>query len=761
MTGVSILSNVTTGVRLALEIAWGADLTDLTAASWTWTDVTGDVQLKSGVGVDIQMGRPDESSQTQTAVLTALLDNTAGAYSLGPQSSNYPHVTRNVPVRVRISTDSGSTWKVHWQGNAVGFTPNWDSTGRWATVTLTASGPLRQLNQGIPRPISAMYQGTIADSTVKAYWPCEDGQGTTTVAAAIGGVDGVYDTYDYSSGGLKPGTVGQAAAYDNIPASNPIVTLSDGGLIDLVATTAIGTSASSVTALFGNLNSVGVYDGTTLNKTTQKLQVGALMTVYTPNGGSLKAWDVSVLTGGALQVAGYASNVHSFGTNVFSQNISYNWTPNTDYEIGLSFSQSGSTTTWQLWITNLATGVNNFFSTTHANSGSSACAVKEVEIGSYSDCGGLSVGHVAIRNTVLTPGADWLWAGGYVGDSPITRLGRIASVVGLPFSSYTSTATETSTNSADSMGPQYSDTATNLLREAEATGFGVLCDGFNNGLSYFDRLLRHSQQPKMTLDASTGVIVMPFAPVDDDQSTINDVQVSQRGGSNVTYVNAASIDAIGDYQSSVTVNQDSPTTTQLGYSAQKLVAIGIASTGVYRYPTWSFELEKQTARIADWLTCFPACRFDVTNISSVRSQHPTGTIRNVLEGWHETISQFQWRVDANATTYEPWKVITLAAATGSTLDTNGRYESDGSTVTTSVSAGATSLSVTTASGPKWTTSSVTADDFPLTVAINGRPITVTAISSTTSPQTFTVAAVPVAIASGSAVTVYQNAVLGM
>ena len=56
MTGVAILQNVTSGVRVALEVAWGADLTDLTGASWTWTDITTDIDVSQN-GITIA---PDE-----------------------------------------------------------------------------------------------------------------------------------------------------------------------------------------------------------------------------------------------------------------------------------------------------------------------------------------------------------------------------------------------------------------------------------------------------------------------------------------------------------------------------------------------------------------------------------------------------------------------------------------------------------------------------------------------------------------------------
>ena len=73
---------------------------------------------------------------------------------------------------------------------------------------------------------------------------------------------------------------------------------------------------------------------------------------------------------------------------------------------------------------------------------------------------------------------------------------------------------------------------------------------------------------------------------------------------------------------------------------------------------------------------------------------------------------------------------------------------------TSASAGATSLSVATASGPLWTT---TADDCPLYIEVGGIRVTVTAISGASSPQTFTVtgSTVTKALASGLEVALWR------
>ena len=65
----------------------------------------------------------------------------------------------------------------------------------------------------------------------------------------------------------------------------------------------------------------------------------------------------------------------------------------------------------------------------------------------------------------------------------------------------------------------------------------------------------------------------------------------------------------------------------------------------------------------------------------------------------------------------------------------GRYSSDGSTLHTGISSGATSMVVDIPSGPLWTTNGA---HFPFDLSMGGERITVTAISGASTPQTFTI-----------------------
>jgi hypothetical protein len=788
--GTSILRNVTSGVRLALEVAWGADLTDLDGSGWTWTDITADVQLSQGYGIDLQVGAQDEASQTQPSQLTAVLDNSEGSYSLGPQSPNYPNVVRNVPVRLRISTDSGATWTVQYQGNAVGFTPNWDTSGQWATVTLTASGWLRQLNQGTLPVTSCMrrYMTSGADTTLSSYWPFEEPETSTVNLAEFSDMADptwiwrwcLNNSVVYTGNSSKTvfnaqdSSFASSAANPRIPAQensgtnnanfswveigqDPATKVAAPSTIRQVSGSYVGgISAGAGDVLFAfeqnfYLDLIGTGGANTVMVVYQMDASGTA----SPNNGALtfQVWE-------DVRSAVYIMPPTTSGFKNLA-GIPFRWR--------LTWSVSGGNTAWTIGILKLGDTTETTF--THTTTGF-AFAPEDYgwqQVGAYIDVvnngytGGGGFGHIAYHDasSSLTAYADSFNA--FTGESVTDRMTRLANDETIPLTVLTDSATETSTNTADTLGPQYVDSLSNLLRECETTGIGRLYDGLNIGLTYVTRLLRESQQPLLTLDVSSGVVVMPFAPVHDDQNIVNQMTVTRRNGSSVTATDDTSVAAIGIHANSATVNPE--TDTGLDAAAEWFVHVGTPPTGVYRYPSWAFALEKDPSLIADWLACFPSCRVDVTNIDAARSQHPSGTIRNVLEGWHERISQHRWVVEANTSSYEPWRVITLAAATGSTSDTVGRYEPDSdtaSTVATSASAGATSLSVAF-TGTRWVTTADTggSDNFPLTVEINGWPVTVSNITGTTSPQTFTVSALTHPVNAGDAITIYQNAVLGM
>ena len=766
----TFLSTTVANMLVAVEVAWGADLTDLTGAGWTWTDITAEVLLEGEEKISITLGRPDFSSETQTAEMTCRLDNRASKYSAGGLSPHWPYVRRGTPVRVRVSNNGGSNWYTRFQGSANGFTPEWDAlTGRWATVVLSASGPLRRLNQGT-LPAKSVYTTEIPRSTGWAgmfmYWPSEGGDGRRNMPSAVpaSGYPAMqlFDLYPPKTANNPSNTAFPLSG----PMQSSFVMFTGQGFSDIDLVTigdTIPTYTDTGILQFRFMLAVpGAYPVP---------QDQGLLNIRTSNT-TVRRWTLQINETGALRVNGENDSgtilregaYSSFAMNGEARLISLTLDNNgssLDATIR-TLDQEGNGLVWSQTFSSSNIGVLNGV---HLNGTD------------FSDDGtGTSNGlisHISVHNSaqaITTTAATEDVFRGLPGETPHSRLTRLCTNHGIALEVLSATDVPI-TSIIDSMGPQYYDTLTTLMRECETTGQGVLYDGLGPGLTYVTKRRREtnaSSAASLVLDASAGRLTAPFTPVDDDQLTINHCDVSVRNGTTVSYIDETGplgAEAIGDYATSISVNPE--VDTGVIHYAEWIVGLGRQEG--YRYPTVSFALETNPSLIAGWLACLPQARIDVTNVVAIRRQHPSETIKMLLEGWHEEIGAFTWRVTANTSPAAPWNVTVLAAATGSTGDGICHMDTDGSQLNASAILGATSISVKTNTGPLWVQSSADADSFPFDLNVGGCRVTVTAISGASSPQTFTLASpgLPRAmtgsttVGAGTPVRVWQPPVYGL
>lgn len=800
-SGVPILTNLISNLIVYVEIAWGANL-QASSSTWTWTDVSHDVLFNDENAIQIHIGRPDESEQTQASECTIMLDNTLAKYSLGGQSPNWPNVVRNTPVRVRLSTDGGATKTVKYQGGAVSFAPGWDSTGTFAYSTLTASGPLRQLNQGT-LPVKSVMRNYImsgTDTTVTNYWPFEEpdtafidsplitnmgipnqwyweyGQvtvtGSTTLVTFYPATNSSVSKNAQSNAFVCASTAPNMPSQSNTnPATNPI----DAGGLALV-NPATGNSqqlpTGTVQAAANYVGTTGAGDGSILWCICSHININT--SGWTPATSQIYVQYQMDASGATNPLYGQLSLiVDSTTTNLlyFAPGGNFAGLANVPFRWRLFWTVSGGNTTFTLGIIRQGDTTETTSTTVLTGFSLSLPTYTNQLIGpsfldnsaaGYNGTG--SFGHLTYHNASSSLTAYAPYFNAKTGESVTTRITRLSSENSLQAPNIrTSTTPETSTNPADTMGYEFVDTLSNLLRECESTGLGVLYDGDGPGLSYVTRLLRESPQPFMTIDALGGALMPDVRPINDDQVAQNDVQISQHGGSTVQYVQTdgtLGTDAVGDYSTSITVNQDTPTSTELLYTAQFLVGVG--TTDGYRHPQVNLELEKVPSLIPLWINgSYPSARFDIVNISEIYPQYINDDARCTLEGWSETINQFRWTVQANTTNADAWKVVTLAADAGSTVDTVAHLDTDGSLLASAAAAGATSISVTTTgypSLPNWIQGG--GDDFPFYISVGGVKAKVNSISGGSGTQTFNIDPLFCRVAAGVPVSVWAPPILG-
>lgn len=723
-TGVPFMrDSLGSSARLSIELAWGADLA-ADPATWTWTEITGDVRGKAKV--KIKRGRADESSKTQPATCSLVLDNTAGAYSLGPQSSNYPNVRRNVPIRVRVDPGDGLGFRDRFVGSVTGWPPVFDETGRDATVKLSAAGTLRRLGQGKSPVVSALRRTLSSSSDVVAYWPCEDPKGSQSIASGLQGGPPM------SIGGTGEEPYPDFASNDSFVCSAdlPVCKLTrwSGPIPAYTGTGVI------------NLTFLGAMPEDPLTGTT-----AVLATLYTT--GTITRWTLTYgfLVGytGLLSLQGY----DAAGAAVVSTgNVSFN-VDNTTRRYQVLLQQVGADITWQM--ATIGVGYNSRGQYSGTATGQTLGIANGVTIGQDRTVDDAAIGHIAVQTTSQTLDSNVLPLRAYSGETVTARITRLCTENAVPLT--------ITGSSSITMGPQPVSPLLDLLRECETADQGLLVDGRTAGLEYVTRAQRESVAPALTLDAATGEPARELSPADDDQRSVNKATASRTAGASATYEDASGplgTDAIGVYDDSIKVNTNQDLDV-IDY-ASWLVALGTVPG--YRWPDLALDLAHKPHLTPGWLTAGLSARIDVTNISTVRPQLPTGTTSLLVEGYTETIDQFTWDVALNTSPYDPWRIGVLASTTGDTGEYVLRADSDGSSLSTGALAAATTLSVATPSGPLWTTA---ADDFPLDVEVAGQQVTVTAISGGSSPQTFTVAPLARAISSGAAVALWRPAVPGI
>lgn len=733
MAGVPLLPDkLGPNARLLVEVAWGADLT-ADSAGWTWSDITTDVRMDPGVSTSL--GRGDEASASQPASCTFTLDNSSGDYSLGGRSTHWPHVRQGTPVRVSVDLGDGFGARVLFQGYADGWSPGWETTGGAATVEVQASGVLRRLAQGDSPVQSTMRRVLSTADHVLAYWPCEDGKAATQIASGVGGEPMTFNERLHPGGSVGvPVVFPDFAASDVFNCSLPLPTLKGAELYGPVR---------SYTDT-GELYAQCLVDFPADGSTDQTVLLGLVTT------GTASLWEVRYSTPGNLNFRAWGS-----AGLLLDQTVGFGIDGQRG-QLGLSLVQTDADTVhWEgSWLQEGSAFSSGF------GADLNGCTMgKAVRVQINTDGGNdeVTVGHVALFDT--GPGAfafsDQLVA--YTGEqvTGTGRLARLCSENGLDLTIFG--AIETVTGVTDQMGPQLPGGLLALLRDTEAVDRGILFDGAGPGIAYVTKRRRESRAADLVLDAAAGEVGVPFVPVHDDQSRRNKVTVSRPDGSSATYEDTdgeLGTRVVGVYDDSLDVPTD--VDEVLPYYAGWFVHQGTVEG--YRWPSLALDLVATPQHAAAWTDLVLGDRIDVLNVRAVAPTAPDETLSLAVEGYQQTITPYTWNVTANCSPYRVWAVARTAATTGDTNEHVMRADTDSSTVSAPAAAGATSLVVSTPSGPKWTTKP---DDFPLALNVGGVRVVATACSGTSSPQTFTVAALPVARAAGLPVSVWAPPALGL
>lgn len=693
-----------TYLDVVVQVALGADLT-AAPSSWAWTDATALGLIRATSPITITHGGYDGSIQSPPGTCTFVADNIDGRWvATNPSGAWYGQISRGTPVRVVV--DEG-TPSVRFTGFLTSLPPRWNTKETDRYVTVTASGILQRLQRGstpLRSPLVREISGT-SPSNLVAYWPGEDGSGSTHFAEYFGGppmrTTGQVVTFaDDGPDGSLPLAEFTTVAGTNGPVPNHPVT--GGWTVLQVFNIPASPSAETIVFRWYTSGSLPEWHVT--------------VTPGTPDTWTLKAFDA---TGTAILTSStnFTINDGSEATNhylmlgiaVTQDGADIDYTANLNAEDG----GPGLTGT----ITNQTVGV-----------------VKTISLHANSKFNGVHAGHWAVWNTdigLTSANPESFALDGYDGEYASLRLDRLCAEEGFGVDQPTLSSTP-----GTFMGSQSIGTFLDLLRECEAVASGRLSESLDPTTGAGDDYLRfrHSedftnQAASLTLAHDSGSLAPPFDPVDDDQQLRNDWTVTRSGGS-ITGSSARVIATEGEHSSLTPANVGTyaDSTTVNIFSDELLIhqagwRVNLGTVEGLRFPVVTIDFARASSLIASWIGCDIGSRVTITN-------PPEGlapdSIDLFIEGWTETLGPKAWTAQLNCSPYKPWRGFRLAETSSDTNVFLGRLAADPDcALRIAVSSSDTSW-VVDPNFYRWTT---TADDFPLNVRIGGEVATISSIAN--------------------------------
>lgn len=448
--------------------------------------------------------------------------------------------------------------------------------------------------------------------------------------------------------------------------------------------------------------------------------------VYTT--GTIAYFDVIYHTGGLLQLTGFTpagAQLFTSGTVDFAADGAY-------LLVSAELTASGGNIAWTL--TGLTAG-DSVATATASGTLTTATLGDPFSVamnpnGTLTDT---AFGHVAVLETfdAITDLASPLAA--YAGETAADRFTRLCTAENIPV-----TIVGTPADSA-MVGPQTPQKLVTLLQECEAADRGLMYeprDAF--GLAYRTRVDLYQQDPAVTLIYTNQDLAQGLQPTDDDQLTRNDVTIGRPGGSSAEQVLTTGplsiLDppaGVGAYSYSETVNVD--TDGQLADIAGWVLRVGTVNEP--RYPVITLDLARMELQ-DNFTDVFSADIGDYLTVQNPPPWLPPGPINQLVFGYTENLNAYVWTIAANCVPESPYEIAT---AWDSGAAVGARAPSDGSSLHNGIGTGDVTFTVDTpVPNQPWADSTGYAAEFPFDIVIGGEQMTVTAVSGSVTPQTFTV-----------------------
>jgi hypothetical protein len=676
-------------LKVKAEIALGADISgdpDL----WSWTDISAHVRTADGAKVTVNRGRRNDSGSTSPATATFDLDNTGGRFcTKNPNSPYFPLLQVNTPVRLSVSTDSGSSWSVRFSGYLSKLPTSWrGAAGSDSSVSVTADSILRRLSKEGSRSPMRWTAPNLFSSGVGCieYWPMEDGEDASEVASYF--PTGIPMT---KAGSIELGASSPPSGSQATPQSDYAFMLANPPSLTGVVRPYVNTGAWSVLGIFktdpesaidqvlidcdinhgeGSVDpdqirlqldgdalamSVSQEDGTVLGT-----YPGAIQTIA-PNDGNWHAIAIRANQNGANIDFDFRYEGNSYSLTVNSRTLG------TIRKV--SFPSTSITTAGQL----------------------------------------LAVGHLAVYDDNVSPSEIDTYAAAMVshltnaGERVDLRLSRLTDESDLIYS-IASIPGETAM--LERVGSQSNGNILAAIEDAVEADGGILYeprDVTDDSLEFLSRSAINVHAigtPALTLTQSDFSVI----DQDDDDYYLGTSVTVTGAGSSVTAVREP-------VENEVSESRNIRFADRLDDYAGWVLYQG--TRGDYRYPRIQILLHGATGQIAAWKATDLGDRVLITD-------PPPGLVDDIdliLEGYQESFAQFSWEVELYCSPASRYRIAKLDDST------YGRMDTAGSRLVNAITTTVTSMDVETTTGAEWST---TASGFD--VGVGGERMTVSSIA---------------------------------
>ncbi|MGI5155832.1 hypothetical protein [Microbispora sp. CA-102843] len=582
--------------------------------------------------------------------------------------------------------------RYRFHGEVSAWPPRSDRSGKDVYVPLEAAGVLRRLSQGAPTLRSALYRGNIFNAAgLVAYWPLEDDPGSTSLAAALS-----------THGPMTVIGSPNLAAYEGFAASAPIPVLNGAEMRGAVPSY-VDTGSTQVRFLLA-VPSTGAEAGQSL--------------VLWYGTGSVRRWEVIYNTGGTLRVDAWNADnaiIDTTGDVAFAVN-------GKNLLVSVELVQSGANV--NVTISTLAPGATTGSTYTKTITGQSVGRVGGIAISNAGGIANVAIGHLTVQTQITSLFSLGPQLEGWAGERAGRRIQRLCKEAGIVF------AGRGDLDATVRMAPQQRTDLASAIREAAEADAGMLFEPRDLlGLGYRTRESLYNQSPALAIPYTA--LGDSLDPVDDDQLIRNDVTVSRPNGSSARAVQQTGPLSIQPPPNGVGIGYDASTEVNVQYD---LMLFDMAAWRLHlgtvdeaRYPQIPLNLIvnaffNNPALTEAALELDPG---DRVTISGLPSWLPPEDVSQLVLGSSETVGGTTHAMSLNCAPESPYRVAAYESA---------RYGPQAAVLNAPVTATATTMAVAT-QGPRWTTDPT---EFPLDIMVGGERMTVTAISGSSSPQTFTV-----------------------